>query len=93
MTAETLGREGWRRCALGAMRLCRPQGPKDAGSKRRARRGGWGTAWAGSRVPERMTAPSSDIVGHAMRRYLIGGLLGTAWCCAWIMVGLIIGMP
>jgi len=28
-----------------------------------------------------------------MRRYVIRGLAATAWSCAWIMVGVIIGMP
>ncbi len=36
---------------------------------------------------------TSDMLGRDMRRYVIRGLAATAWCCAWIMVGLIIGMP
>ncbi len=35
----------------------------------------------------------SDMLGRDMRRYVIRGLAATAWCCLWIMVGLIVGMP
>ncbi len=45
-----------------------------------------------SRRPASSSLKVSDMLGRDMRRYVIRGLAATAWCCLWIMVGVIIGM-